>query len=64
LTDTDWREAQFSDTTCVRGEVGSASGCSARPGQQNDPNRVDPAADIHFTPGNPFGVRGGLTVYF
>jgi outer membrane receptor protein involved in Fe transport len=64
LTDTDWREAQFSDTTCVRGEVGSLSGCSARPGQQNDPNRVDPAPDIHFTPGNPFGVRGGLTVFF
>ena len=28
LTNTDWREAQFSDTSCLRSEVGSAIGCS------------------------------------
>jgi outer membrane receptor protein involved in Fe transport len=79
LTDTDWREAQFADQTCVRREVkigGSFQAgdpCDARPGQQTQHFRtlpdgrrvaVEPPADIHFTPGNPFGVRAGLTIYF
>jgi len=25
---------------------------------------VDPPNDIHFTPGNPFGVRAGVKVLF
>ena len=28
LTNTDWREAQFSDTSCVRGEIGRVAGCA------------------------------------
>src|SRR5262249_21812447 len=60
LTDTDWREAQFSDTSCVLGELGKGN-CSRTPGKQG--THDDPPPDIHFTPGNPFGVRGGLTVY-
>src|SRR5262249_44686630 len=63
LTDTDWREAQFSDNTCVLGETGTNSnGCLIAPGKQG--THADPPADIHFTPGNPFGVRGGLTLFF
>ncbi len=63
LTNTDWREAQFADTTCLRGEVGVVAGCSAKPGKQNG-HAQDPPADLHFTPGNPIGVRGGIKVYF
>ncbi|MBI3783110.1 MAG: TonB-dependent receptor plug domain-containing protein [Deltaproteobacteria bacterium] len=61
LTDTNWREAQFNDTSCVLGEVGQGN-CLTNPGKQGNHN--DPPADIHFTPGIPFGVRAGLTVYF
>ncbi len=64
LTNTDWREAQFSDNTCTYAEVISgAQGCSPQPGQQNM-HPVDAKPDIHFTPGNPFAARAGLTVYF
>lgn len=61
LTDTDWREAQFADTTCVLGEVGKGN-CAANPGKQG--SQGDPPDSIHFTPGNPFNVRGGVSVYF
>ena len=60
LTDTAWREAQFDDQSCVRGEVGGGD-CNPSPGQQGANAGVD---GIHFTPGNPFWVRGGVTVYF
>ena len=63
VLDRDWREAQFSDETCVRQEVGTAVGCSAQPGKQ-DAHPTDPTSDIHFTPGDPIAVRGGLTFYF
>src|SRR5439155_17472943 len=35
-----WREAQFSDNSCLRTEIGSAPGCNAAPGQQ-DMHQVD-----------------------
>lgn len=57
LTDRDWREAQFSNTSCVRGEVGSDAACPTNGGG-------DGIEDIHFTPGNPFAARGGLAVFF
>jgi outer membrane receptor protein involved in Fe transport len=63
LTDTNWREAQFADNTCVLGEVGNAVGCVAKPGKQ-DAHPVDPNADVHFTPGNPIGAFGGVRVFF
>jgi hypothetical protein len=63
LTDTAWREAQFADQSCVRREVGHATGCYVAPGKQGQ-HPVDPVQDVHFTPGNPFGVLAGLTVYF
>ena len=63
LTGHDWREAQFNDNSCVRKEVGVATGCVVAPGKQNS-HPVDAKPDIHFTPGNPFTVIGGLTWYF
>lgn len=67
LLDRDWREAQFSDTSCLIGELQDPSRrpgapCSTRPGLQG--SREDPEPDIHFTPGNPFHVRGGITIHF
>ncbi len=65
LTDTDWREAQFDDQSCVRGEVGSSADCSqVHPGQQGSAQSNSGVEGIHFTPGNPFWVRGGIAVYF
>ncbi|MFN8626168.1 MAG: TonB-dependent receptor [Candidatus Binatia bacterium] len=64
LLDTDWREAQFGDNTCVYSEAaGGTPGCSRAPGKQ-DQHATDPPADLHFTPGNPFGVRAGVTWLF
>jgi len=60
LTDTEWREAQFADDTCLVNEIGSQPGCLAKPGL--DPG--DGVSDIHFTPGNPIAVRGGVQVFF
>jgi hypothetical protein len=56
-------EAQFSDNTCVRRELGSVPGCDVHPGKQTA-HAVQPPNDIHFTPGNPFGVRAGIKVFF
>jgi outer membrane receptor protein involved in Fe transport len=63
VTNTAWQEATFSDRSCVLHEVGAATGCSVKPGKQNA-HPEEPTPDIHFTPGNPFGVRGGATFYF
>ena len=60
LTDTDWREAQFADDTCLSNELGTQAGCLQKPGL--DPG--DGVSDIHFTPGNPIAVRGGIQVFF
>jgi len=63
LTNTDWREAQFADNSCVRSEMQSrnpAGPCYVKPGQ----NPATPADSIHFTPGNPIGVVAGLTWFF
>jgi outer membrane receptor protein involved in Fe transport len=57
LTDTDWREAQFDTNSCVRSEVGVDPRCPASGGGEG-------IEDIDFTPGNPIGLRGGLTLYF
>jgi len=67
LLDRDWREAQFADTSCLLGELQDparhpGTPCSIRPGLQG--THEDPPPDIHFTPGNPFNVRGGITIYF
>jgi len=60
--DRDWREAQFADQSCVRSELGGAAGCFVAGNLSGDVDEV--GEDIHYTPGNPFWVRGGLTVYF
>ena len=63
LTDTDWREAQFADASCVRRELGRTPRCTPTPGKQ-DAHAVAPRSDIHFTPGDPIGVRAGVKLYF
>jgi len=62
LTNTDWREAQFADNTCVRRELRATGPCAFKPGKQG--THPDPPADIHFTSGNPVGVRAGFTLFF
>jgi outer membrane receptor protein involved in Fe transport len=65
LTNTDWREAQFDDQSCVRGEVGGNPDCALHsPGKQGGSQSNAGVDGIHFTPGNPFWIRGGLAVYF
>lgn len=60
-TNADWREAQFSDTACLLGQVGTGN-CLVRPGMQG--THDDPPPGIYFTPGNPVWVRGGVAVMF
>ena len=57
LTDTEWREAQFATNSCVRREVGVDPRCPATGGGEG-------VEDVNFTPGNPIGLRGGLTLFF
>lgn len=61
VSDANWREAQFADTACLLGHVGTGN-CLATPGQQG--THEDPPQAIYFTPGNPFWVRGGIAMYF
>lgn len=51
LADFAWQEAVFLDTSCVRREAAGKAPCPS-------------PEDIHFTPGDPFGVRAGLKVFF
>jgi outer membrane receptor protein involved in Fe transport len=51
LGDVDWQEAVFADTSLTKCEL--TGRC-----------RRDDRPDIHFTPGDPFGVRAGLKVFF
>ena len=63
LTNTQWREAQFADNSCVRSQIQQRDPngpCFAKPGR----NAISPPSAIHFTPGNPIGVRAGVAVYF
>ncbi len=61
LTDADNNEAQFADTSCVRREIDALPGCVSKPSLTDPGEGIE---DIHFTPGNPLGARGGVTVYF
>jgi outer membrane receptor protein involved in Fe transport len=63
FTNTKWREAQFSDNSCVRSEIQTRNPdapCFAKPGK----SPVQPPDSIQFTPGNPIGVVAGLTWFF
>lgn len=57
LTNTEWREAQFDTNSCVRREVGKDPRCPALGGGEG-------IEDVNFTPGNPIGLRGGITLFF
>jgi hypothetical protein len=77
ITDTVWREAQFAESTCVNQANGldyksplyTGQPCpvqGSRPAgfQGAMPAFADGIDGISFTPGNPFGVRGGLQIFF
>lgn len=65
LAGADWREAQFDDQSCARGELGRTPACAlVSPLQQGGSRSNAGVDDLHFTPGDPFWVRGGVTVYF
>lgn len=72
LTDTDWREAQFAESTCVNQTTGRDYDNPAGPDQPCPVQGSRPAQefyaegieDVSFTPGIPFGVRGGLQIFF
>jgi hypothetical protein len=51
LGDFDWQEAVFADTSVTKCELTGRCPRDDRP-------------DIHFTPGDPFGVRAGIKVFF
>jgi outer membrane receptor protein involved in Fe transport len=63
LTNTEWREAQFEDNSCVRSQEQSRNStrpCFSKPGK----SPVTPPGAIHLTPGNSIGVRAGVTLFF
>jgi outer membrane receptor protein involved in Fe transport len=76
LANAEWREAQFADATCLRGE--ESGGYPSQPcpvtgslptfKNPNPPPTTGFVAEgldgITFTPGNPFNVRGGLQIFF
>jgi hypothetical protein len=72
LTDTAWREAQFAESTCVNQRDGLDYGSPPGTGQpcpvQGSRPAMNTYADgidgVSFTPGNPFGARGGLQIFF
>jgi hypothetical protein len=55
LFDFDWQEAVFVDTSCTRREAARAAAAGRACASGND---------VHFTPGDPLGVRGRVTVFF
>jgi len=57
LTNSEWREAQFDTNSCVCREVGHEPRCPAAGGGEG-------VEDVNFTPGNPIGLRGGITLFF
>ena len=49
----------------MRGEVGSNADCSLQLTVEARQHAIEAGVEgIHFTPGNPFWVRGGIAVYF
>jgi hypothetical protein len=62
---TSWREAQFANRSCSRGEnANPASPCSQRDatGALRNPGAVLP--DVHFSPGNPLNLTLTGKLYF
>ncbi|MBI3249419.1 MAG: TonB-dependent receptor [Deltaproteobacteria bacterium] len=57
LADVDWRQTQFASASCVPREVGTDPRCPAD-------GSGDGIEDIHFVPGNPINLRGGVTIFF
>ncbi len=57
LADVDWRQTQFASTSCVAREVGTDPRCPTG-------GSGDGIEDIHFVPGSPLNLRGGMTIFF
>ena len=51
FADFNWQEAVFVETSCTRREAAERGRCPSH-------------EDIHFTPGDPFGVRAGIKLFF
>lgn len=78
ITDTEWRQSQFVENTCVnqgtiRGKAtdfantaDQAQPCPVMGSRPNQPmpTFADGIEGITFTPGTPFGVRGGIQFFF
>jgi outer membrane receptor protein involved in Fe transport len=54
VLNSEWREAQFADSSQLR----------PTPSAPRLPIERAPVQDIHFVPGNPINVRGAVTAYF
>lgn len=64
LTSARWNESQFAESTCVRGEEALGQPCPSTgslPARQVSASGVE---DLTFTAGMPFGVRGGVQIFF
>jgi hypothetical protein len=64
VTDTSWRETQFAEATCLRGEEGPGQPCPDSGSLPADMFLADGIEGITFTPGAPFSIRGGIQVFF
>jgi len=72
IADTDWRQSQFVENTCVNQIADldyASSGSQAQPCQaMGQRPALDSFSDgiegLTFTPGSPFNVRGGIQVFF
>ncbi len=79
VTDTEWRQSQFVESTCVNQRAGldfdgrqsNAQPCQAQGNRPNQPQPdsmtgsfADGIEGLTFTPASPFGVRGGLQIFF
>ena len=79
LTDTAWRQSQFVESTCVNQRAGldfdgTGSDTQPCPAQGSRPNQPQPGGTVGsfadgvegltFSPNSPFGVRGGIQIFF
>ena len=75
VLDTDWREAQFANRSCSRGEnTDPANACfvvdpttgrrSTNPASSDPKNLAGILPDVHFTPGNPITLTMTAKLFF
>jgi TonB family protein len=60
-----WREAQFANRSCSRGENGTVGNpCFVDPASGQRPNPAGILPDVHFTPGNPINLTLTAKLFF